>query len=104
MPKRARPSKRRGKAQVPPREFTREDVRWLEQALHQPPPSTRGRKIDPRLHEAWIEWEAAAPAKKPTYQYLAQRFYGNGQRYRETVKKGIERLHRRLGQKLRRPS
>ena len=52
--------------------------------------------MDPRLHSAWIESEMASPAKKPSYPTLARKQYGDGLKFREAVRKGIERLHRRF--------
>lgn len=40
--------------------------------------------------------------KKPSYFQLAKKHYGNGQRYRENVKKGIQRLRRQLEETTRR--
>ena len=51
--------------------------------------------MDPHLHSAWIEWEMSSPSNKPSYRTLARKHYGDGLKYRETVRKGIarQRLH-----------
>ena len=44
----------------------------------------------------------ASPTNKPSYRTLARKHYGDGLKYRETVRKGIERLHRRLEKRAKR--
>ena len=95
MPKRARPSKRQAKAQAPPREFTREELHWLNEELKQTPartvrkgqfpacpPSGRGRKPDLGLLAAWIVWETAR-GSEPTWK--AQEFQGRGWELLQTL-------------------
>ena len=85
---------------TPEPEVTRDELCLVHRILSDKPPSRRGRKIDSRLHSAWIEWEMASPAKKPSNRTLARKHYGDGQQYREPVRKGVGRQHRRLGEKV----
>jgi hypothetical protein len=80
---------------------TREELCLVHRMLTEPVASGRGRPLDPRLHSAWIEWETVSP--KPSYLALSRKHYNN-RRYRDTVKKGIQRLHRLLEEKISRPS
>ena len=93
----------RGKGKTTPRsktEFTREELRSLDQLIKDAPiqrvkrlttpapgsgktcmfpprpTSARGRKLDPRKLAAWNEWEMAPDGKKPLYRTLAVKFYG----------------------------
>jgi hypothetical protein len=61
-----------------------------------PKKSTRGRKPDERLLSVWREWEMSLPNDKPSFWALAKKYYGEGHKYRESVKKGIKRLRRQL--------
>jgi hypothetical protein len=61
-----------------------------------PEKSTRGRKPDERLLSAWREWEMSPSNDKPSFWALAKKHYSEGHKYRESVKKGIKRLHRQL--------
>jgi len=81
---------------TPEPKVTPDELRVVHRMLTEKPLSRRGRKIGPHLHSAWIEWEMASPAKRPSYRTLARKHYGDGLKFREAVRKGIERLHRRF--------
>ena len=40
------------------------------------------------------------PSNKPSYRTLARKHYGDGQKYREALRKGITRQRRQLEQKV----
>ena len=91
----------RASGQTEKPEVARDELRLVHRILSDMPPSHRGREIDSRLHSAWIEWEMASPAKKTFEPHSGQEHYGDGQQlYCETVRKGVGRQHRRLGEKV----
>src|SRR5437016_813595 len=85
---------------TPEPEVTPDELRLVHRMLTEKPLSRRGRKIGPHLHSAWIEWEMASPTNKPSYRTLARKHYGDGQKYREAVRKGITRQRRQLEDKV----
>jgi len=62
-------------------------------------PETRGRKTDPRVLNAWAEWELAPKRQKPPYLALTDKYFGPFKSQVERLKKrdSVARLIRRLG-------
>lgn len=88
MPKQPRPKRIPRKARAATPKLTEADLRTFDEMFAA---STRGRRVDPRLQSAWIEWEMAPPAKKPSYLALALKYYKD-RKHTDSVRRGIKRL------------